>query len=227
MRKSDKQSHNDSPGNEDLLALWLDGQLNKSQQQAFEQRCVDDHGFAGQVEAANMMSMQADNYHSQAVPKWDRLRTFERYDNTPWWQWRGFASVSFATSMLAIVMVLSGMQVKMDDGALTISFADKHSSQDIDRLLQARFNDFQQTQQSVLTNYAHTMQQQQLEASTQLTGYLLSSSRQERREDFAELIKFINEQRSDDQMFYARQLNKLHIDIYAKPVSTDIESVNQ
>lgn len=221
------KSHNETCSNEQLLALWLDGQANEQQQQTFEQRCLEDRSFAEQVEAANMMNMQAENYHGQTVPKWDRLSTFEVPDKSPWWRWQGFASVSFATSMLAIVMVLSGMQVKMDDGAMTISFADKQSSQDIEHLVQARLTEFQQAQQRVLTNYAQTMQQQQLEASTQLTSYLLGSSRQERREDFAELIKFINEQRSDDQTFYARQLNNLQKDIYAKPAANDLDSINE
>jgi hypothetical protein len=64
------------------------------------------------------------------------------------------------------------------------------------------------------------MGQQQMDASTQLTQYLLGASRKERREDFAELIKYVNEQRGDDQLFYARQLNKLQKDIYAKPELT-------
>jgi hypothetical protein len=57
------------------------------------------------------------------------------------------------------------------------------------------------------------MQKQQLQTSTQLTEYLLTSNRQERREDFAELLKFVNQQRYDDQIFYARQLNDLQDEI--------------
>ena len=226
MRTSDKQSHSEGPDNEQLLAWWLDAQLDEPQQLIFEQRCLDDEVFSAQVEAANMMNMHSEQYQSQPVPNWDRLATFERQEKAPWWQWSGFGSASIAASMLAIVMVLSGMQVKLNEGAITISFADKQSSQDIERLVQGRLVEFQQSQQNLLSNYAQTMQQQQLEASSQLTAYLLNSSRQERREDFAELIKFINEQRSDDQIFYARQLNKLHKDIYVSPATTDLDSIN-
>ncbi|AGH43645.1 hypothetical protein [Paraglaciecola psychrophila] len=35
--------------------------------------------------------------------------------------------------------------------------------------------------------------------------------------EFAELIKYVNEQRSDDQLFYVYQLNKLQQDICAQP----------
>ena len=218
---------NDADQNAQLLGLWLEGQLSDSQREQFEQRCIDDPAFAAQVEAANMMTAQVESYRPHNVPKWDRLSTFESSEKTKWWQWQGLSSASFVVSMLAIVMVLSGMQVRMDDGAMTISFAAKQSSQEIDRLVDEKLNEFQQNQQIVLNNYTQTMQQQQLDASTQHTSYLLSSSRQERREDFAELIKFVNEQRMDDQTFYARQLNKLQQDIYTTPGSLGLDNINE
>ena len=218
---------NEADENSVLLGLWLDGQLSELQRQQFEQRCVDDSLFAEQVEVANMMNVKAESYQPQSVPHWDRPSTFDGIEKGKWWRWQGLSSLSFAVSMLAIVMVLSGMQVRMDDGAMTISFAAKQSSQEIDRLVADRLGEFQQNQQVVLNNYTQIMQQQQLDASTQLTSYLLSSSRQERREDFAELIKFVNEQRSDDQTFYARQLNKLQKDIYTNPGSLGLDNINE
>jgi hypothetical protein len=202
--------------NADLLGLWLDGKLSQQQRQEFEQRCIEDDAFASLVEAANMVGMQAEQYQSETVPAWNRLVTFEQQQKAHWWQWQGLPSLSLATSLLAIVMVLSGMQVRVDEGALTISFADK-SSQQIEQLVNNKLAEFQQNQQLALVNYGQALQQQQLETSTQLTNYLLTSSRKERKEDFAELISFVNQQRGDDQLFYARQLNKLQQAIYDEP----------
>jgi ribosomal protein L11 methylase PrmA len=123
-------------------------------------------------------------------------------------------------------MVLSGMQVKMEEGAMTISFAGKQSSAEIERLVNEKLESFEQKQQLALTHYRDAMQQQQLDTSTQLTQYLLTSSRQERREDFAELIKFINQQRSDDQLFYARQFNELQQE-YSNPAQSGVNSSNK
>jgi hypothetical protein len=207
--------------NEQLFGLWVEQQLNKQQQNVFEQRCLDDKTFAKQVEMFNMFSMQSEHYQSDEVPSWDRASTFNMPEKIKWWQWQGLPTLSFATSMLAIVMVLTGLQVRTDDGAMTISFAGKYreqqSEQEIDKLVDVKLAEFQKTQQLALTNTTQTMQQQQMDASTQLTQYLLGASRKERREDFAELIKYVNEQRGDDQLFYVRQLNKLQQDIYAKP----------
>ena len=213
--------------NQRLLASWLDNSLTDDQQQEFENRCVQDEGFSQQVEAANMFAMQAEHYHAGEVPNWDRDMTFDQPEKAKWWQWQGLSTLSFATSICAIVMVITGLQVNMDDGAMTISFAGKQHAQEVERLVNDKLAEFQQNQQLALTTYAQSMQQQQLDASTQLTQYLLTASRKERREDFVELIKHVNEQRGDDQLFYARQLNKLQKDIYAIPVQSGIGEINE
>ena len=213
--------------NEQLLGLWAEQQLNEQQRHEFEQRCVEDEAFAKQVETFNMFAMQSEHYQSDEVPSWDRASTFAAPEKAKWWQWQGLATLSFATSMCAIVMVLTGLQVSTDEGAMTISFAGKQSEQEIDRLVNDRLAEFQKNQQLALTNYTQTMQQQQIDTSTQLTQYLLGASRKERREDFAELIKYVNEQRGDDQLFYVRQLNKLQKDIYANPDVPGTGNINE
>ena len=227
MSKHESELDLSNIDNEQLLGYWLDGKLTAHQRLVFEQRCVEDELFAKQVETANMFAMQVEQYQSEPVPGWDRNKTFDMPEKEKWWQWQGLATLSFATSMCAIVMVVTGLQVSMDDGAMTISFAGKQSEQKIDKLVNDRLAVFQKTQQLALTNYSQTMQQQQMDTSTQLTQYLLGASRKERREDFAELIKYVNEQRGDDQMFYVRQLNKLQQDIYAQPDLSGTGNINE
>jgi hypothetical protein len=213
--------------NEQLFGLWVEQQLNEPQRHEFEQRCIEDHAFAKQVETFNMFSMHSEHYQSAEVPSWDRTSTFDMPNKVRWWQWQGLPTLSFATSLLAIVMVLTGLQVRTNEGAMTISFSGKQSTQEINRLVNEKLEIFQEIQQLALTNYTQTMQQQQMDTSTQLTQYLLGASRKERREDFAELIKYVNEQRGDDQLFYARQLNKLQQDIYAKPDLSGSGNINE
>lgn len=193
----------------DLLAAWLEGTLSDSQRHAFERLCVEDKEFEQQVANANHWVMKADTFTPEAVPQWAMDNTFEAPVKRRWWQWQLLPAVSTAMSAAAMVMVISGFQVSVKDGAVTLRFGAPDTAQQVENLVQQRLNDFQQSQQASMTSFAQALQQQQLDASTQLTNYLLSSSREERREDFAELIKFINEQRSDDQQFYARQLSKL------------------
>jgi hypothetical protein len=212
---------------EQLLGLWVEQQLNEQQRHEFESRCIEDPAFAKQVETFNMFSMHCEHYQSDEVPSWDSASTFDMPEKVKWWQWQGLPTLSFATSLLAIVMVLTGLQVRTHEGAMTISFAGKQNEQEIDRLVNDRLEEFQEIQQLALKSYTQTMQQQQMDTSTQLTQYLLGASRKERREDFAELIKYVNEQRGDDQLFYARQFNKLEQDIYAKPDLTGTSNINE
>jgi hypothetical protein len=222
--------------NDQLLGLWLDGQMNEQQRHEFEQRCIDDESFAEQVATSNMFNLHAQHYVEQEVPRWDRDSTFSPADKRRWWQWQSLSglsmpSLSMIMSFVAIVMVMTGLQIRMDDGSLTVSFVAKQSNQEIERLVNDKLQNYQQSQQQnqqfALNVLTQTMQQQQLDASSQLTQYLLSSSRKERREDFAELIKFVNEQRSDDQLFYARQLNQLQQDIYTNPAQTGLNSTKE
>ncbi|GGZ46723.1 hypothetical protein [Paraglaciecola chathamensis] len=235
--------------NAELLALWLEDNLTPEQRTIFEQRCVQDDDFAQQVEAASTIKLHADGYQDFDVPQWDRDKTFdcqergssqeransqERVDSRNPFEysarrqrWAWLPSVSFAMSALAIVLVLTGTQVSLTSGELRIRFGHEQSQLAMSKLIDSKLDTFKQNQQEAFSLYAQTLQQQQLESASQLTNYLLTSSRKERREDFAELIKFVNQQRSDDQLFYARQLNQLQQDVYLDANGIKVDSTQQ
>lgn len=202
-----------------LFAAWLDGSLTDQQRVEFERICTEDAEFAAQVEVANGVSMLAQDYRPEAVPQWNREATFEQAVVPKWWQWQGLSTLSLACSFAAILLVVSGFQIQARDGVITMSFNRGIDQNQVDQLVEARLAKYSLEQASVMENYAQTLRQQQLDGSTQLTNYLLASSRQERREDFGEFIKFINEQRNEDQVFYARQLNQLQQQLYTNPAA--------
>ncbi|QHJ13359.1 hypothetical protein FX988_03620 [Paraglaciecola mesophila] len=211
--------------NAELLALWLEGKLTPKQRDEFEQRCIQDSQFAEQVDTAAMVKIGADDYSSSEVPKWNKAATFEPQHARNSWSW--LSGVSFVTSALAIVLVLTGTQVTTSEGELRIRFGSGQSEQALAKLVDSKLDAFKQNQQEAFSLYAQTLQQQQLESASQLTNYLLTSSRKERREDFAELIKFVNQQRSDDQLFYARQLNQLQQDVYLDANGIKVDGTQQ
>lgn len=201
----------------ELFAAWLDGSLTDQQRIDFERICTQDAEFAAQVEVANGVNMLAQDYQPEEVPHWNREATFEHNKASKWWQWQGLPALSMACSFAAILLVVSGFQIQAQDGVITMSFNRGFDQSHVDQLVDAKLAEHNLAQATVMENYAQTLRQQQLDASTQLTNYLLASSRQERREDFGEFIKFINEQRSEDQVFYARQLNQLQQQLYTNP----------
>ncbi|GAB2696947.1 hypothetical protein Q4574_05615 [Aliiglaciecola sp. 3_MG-2023] len=199
----------------ELLAAWMEGDLSPQQQQQFESLCIEDDDFSKQVEMANRASLFAQDYQSQAAPNWNQEASFDYQASQKWWQWQGFSVFSSALSIVAIVLVFSGFEASVEGGKMTFGFRD--SGQRLEQKVARQLDEFKAQQNAALNDYVASLREQQLDASTQLTQYLLASSRQERKEDFGELIKFINEQRNDDQLFYARQLNQLQNAIYDNP----------
>ncbi|MEC9262801.1 MAG: hypothetical protein VYD53_15745 [Pseudomonadota bacterium] len=208
---------NQSP--EYLFGQWLDNALTEDERSAFEALCVSDEDFAARVATATQLNVAAEQFSAPPMPAWDKNATFIASDKPKWWQWQGLPAVSMAMSAAAMVMVLSGFSVQVEDGRVTMGFGQSVSSgpteAEVAALVADRINDYQQANQAMFTQYVNALQQQQQESSTQLAQYLLKSSRQERREDFAELVQFINQQRDDDQRYYARQLTHLQREINA------------
>ena len=202
--------------NETLLAKWLDNNLSKQERLVFEKRCVEDAEFSNRVETANRVAFDAQNNDVFTPPAWDKTNTiaFPR-TSSPAGRWQWLPLGSMAMSVLAVVMVLSGFQIQTVNGNVQMGFNLSPSSQDIALLIDDKIAEYQATNQTLMAQYIDALQNQNAQSRTELTRFLLDTSREERREDFAELIKFINEQRDDDQRFYARQLNKLESEIYS------------
>lgn len=201
--------------NEELLAKWLDKQLNQAEQQTFEQRYVDDPSFASRVDSANRAAFETEQYSPATPPAWDKTQTiaFSRRASRPSWSWMPTASM--AMSVVAMLMVISGFEVRSTDDQLQIGFNLAPDQQQIAAIVDDKLTQYQQSNQTLMAQYIDALQSQNDQSRTELTRFLIETSREERREDFAELIKFINEQREDDQRFYARQFNKLEAELYS------------
>jgi len=213
---------------EKLLALWIEGNLDGSEQATFDKLYHGDDAFRARVDSARWAKQQAQVYPQQSVPHWHRpsLPRVSGNDGS-WWARSGMATLSMAMSLMAVALVLLRVQVQWQDDSLTLSFAGKGTEQEIQHQVDSRLAEYQVQQKQFLTDFADHIRDQQKLANTQLTNYLLKSSRTERREDFAELIKYVNQQRADDQVFYAKQLNKLQQKLDTAPGETDAQPNQQ
>lgn len=202
---------------EKLLAGWLEGTLTDTEQEQFEALCAENVDFAERVAAARHLTELATlTGENMNVPEWNRDSTFTAPEKQRWWQWQGLPAMSVAMSLVALVMVVSGFQVQISEGGVTIGFSQPaHKENEVAAIVDEKLQKYQQLNELMFSKYADAMAAQQRESSAQLTQYLLASGRQERREDFAEFVKFINQQRDDDQRFMARQLNHLKQEINA------------
>ena len=198
-----------------LFARWLDDQLSEEEQAEFEQLCLNDEEFAEQVSAMAKIETLSQEFEEVPVPEWDRASTMVpqvgKGAETPrsWWQWPGVSALSFATSMAAILMVTLKIQVNVTDDGVLIGFANTYSDQQIQSMLDERMLAYQADQKDQLQQYSTQLQAQQTQLNSQFADYLLTANRTERKQDFAELIKFVNQQRSDDNIYYTNLLNRM------------------
>jgi len=128
-----------------LLAAWMDGQLSPEQREQFESLCSTDSEFANHIQIANQATLLANDYQTENVAEWDRSSTFAFDQPNKWWQWQGFPAFSTAMSVLALVLVVSGFEVRIENSAMTFSF--QKSTPDIDTLVEQKMAKFRDDQQ--------------------------------------------------------------------------------
>lgn len=213
----------DSDHKAQLLAAWMDDQLDDKQREGFEAFMATDEVFASSVKACQSAMLQAEDFEVLDVPQWNKHKTFmsTSQQTNAWWQWSGLSVLSFGMSVVAVCLVLLKVDVQTGPDGMLISFAGKGSQARIEQLVAQRLKEFEREQSAYLVDNVTQLRQDQQLAQTSTIQYLLNASREERREEFAEFIRFINQQRADDQLFYARQFNKLEQRIY--PPLTDFD----
>ncbi|MEW6989299.1 hypothetical protein AADZ91_01305 [Colwelliaceae bacterium 6441] len=190
---------------EQKFADWLEAKTSKKNQQVEEETFVQESLWQQRLSTANHIAHQVDVSAEYEVPPWDRASTFES-DKKPWWQWSALPAMSFAFSCFAIALVLFKVELVVQPEGIVLSFADsyqrsKQTSQDekIAQLVDQRLQSFASEQQVILANYVADIKVKQQESNLQLASYIMGASRQERKEDMTDFIKYINDQRADEK----------------------------
>lgn len=180
---------------EQSLTDWLDKKVadcNVSEEPLWQAR----------KETAEHIRHCVDIHAEQPVPNWDRSSTFTT-EKVSFWQWQGLPALSMACSIFAIALVLFKVELVVQDGGILLSFAGKGEevqSQKLDALIDNKLQLFAKEQQVLLANYSADIKVQQQDNNLQLASYIMGASRQERKEDITDFIRYINEQRKDEQL---------------------------
>ena len=144
----------------------------------------------------------ASDFVAPPVPDWNKAQLFPAKSKSSWFQWQGFPALACALSAVAIVLVFTGMPDK-DNGKLLM--AQTPSNVDAEQLsslvaeqvrvqvrqqVKQQREMYQEANQVLFKEYAQSLAAQQQQTSAELTQYLLASSREARKQDFAELLQF-------------------------------------
>jgi hypothetical protein len=190
---------------EQKFANWLEEKTSQKNNQVNEEHFDKESEWQHRMSTASHLAHQVDVSPEYDVPQWDRASTFES-DKKPWWQWSVLPVISLAFSCFAIALVLLKVELIVKPEGVMLSFAGNYQeslqvSQDdkVAQLIDQKLQVFASEQQVILANYAADIKVKQQESNLQLASYVIGASRQERKEDMTDFIKYINEQRADEQ----------------------------
>jgi len=160
-------------------------------------------------ELIDEITQQASCEAEYEVPKWNRAAAFEqnlnssraKFETTPWWHWQSFGGLAFATS-LSVVALLSVFVNKNEsfDQQTIAMLVKEQVAQQLDVEVNRKLREFASEQQVILANYKVELSERQEKNNLQLAGYVISSTRNERKEDLTDFVSFINAKRKDEQL---------------------------
>lgn len=157
----------------------------------------------------------ADATHAERVPEWPRELTFRGHaeQRLRWWQRPFLPVASFACSALALLAIVSQLQVQVTEQGFNVHFGGGLTEQQLEAAVAARMTSYAAEQQLQMANYAANLREDFRDdvaaANQQLVSYVLNTSRTERQEDMEDLIRYVNAQREDDQVYFAYQLSQV------------------
>lgn len=149
---------------------------------------------------------------AEAVPEWPRELTYRGREHTQlrWWQRPLLPVASFACSLLAVLAVVSQLQIQVTEQGFNLYFGGGLSEQQLQAAVTEQMSKLQAEQQLQMANYAANLREDFRDdvaaANQQLVNYVLTTNRSEREQDMEDLIRYVNAQREDDQVYFAYQL---------------------
>ncbi|WP_411360159.1 hypothetical protein [Pseudidiomarina salilacus] len=163
---------------------------------------------------------------AETVPEWPRELTYRGRAQTQqrWWQRPLLPVASLACSLLAVLAVVSQLQIQVTEQGFSVHFGGGLSEQQLQAAVTEQVSKLQAEQQLQLANYAANLREDFRDdvaaANQQLVNYVLTTNRSEREQDMEDLIRYVNAQREDDQVYFAYQLSQV-TEQWAEPSTFD------
>ncbi|RUO69789.1 hypothetical protein CWI80_11255 [Pseudidiomarina sediminum] len=157
----------------------------------------------------------ADATQAEPVPHWPREATFRESTvrQRRWWQQSWLSVASLACSALAVMAVVTQLQVQVTDQGFNVHFGGTLTEQQLQQAVAAQMADYGAAQKVQFADYAANLRKDFRDdiaaANQQLVSYVLATNRTERQEDMEDLIRYVNAQREDDQVYFEHQLSQV------------------
>ncbi|SES93049.1 hypothetical protein [Thalassotalea agarivorans] len=186
---------------------WMEGK-NAGE---IEPDLTEDPMWQQRMQTAEYIAQQADMYPEQSVPQWNREATFDA-DKRAWWQWGGLPLLSLTCSIAAVFLVLFNVQLQFNDKGMLLTFGPQQAEVDqnqLNALLDSRMREFAAEQQLYLATFTKDLNKETNDQNMALANYILTTSRQERKEDMTEFFDYLNQQNEATQLSQNRRINQI------------------
>jgi len=158
-------------------------------------------------QALSELSIGADE--SLATPQWNRDAAFEQYLAKPsWWRQQGISAAALCFSLFACAIMLFDIKVMNSDQGAQLTWSAQQQQQ-----INQQFVELARINNQVIEEKLTSFEQEQKETTAELVSYILENSRDERKEDIADVVQMWQNQRNDDMQFLRQQFNDINYNI--------------
>ena len=180
----------------------------------------------------------------QEVPHWNRAAAFEQcFDSNEVngkvlsWTWWQMPVMSAAFSLAMVALVLSWVNPQANEVDVTTLISQQVNEQvekrlavevhqRVEQIVSLKLREYAAEQQVVLANYRADIYKNQQSNNLELASYILTASREERKDDLTDFISFINAQRKDEQLAQKIKFQQLEREIGFQKISLKASDEN-
>lgn len=187
---------------------WLDtGELPEPQMAELMQHPIWSERVVASQQMSELAIQMAD---TGEVPDWNRNQGFEQHLAQPsWWQRQGMSAMALCFSIFACLVMVFDVKLVSTEQGMNLVWNEQQQNE----LLQQQFLQLAQMQDEYIDQRLTDYEQKQSEQTASLVNYVLDNSRTERKEDIADMVTVMQQQRQDDMRFLRQQFQDMNYNL--------------
>lgn len=191
-----------------LFDSWMEGKtLTSEELHSLQQDPVWSQRMAVHVE---MLELADSMSQSVEVPQWRKDKGFEQYLAKPsWWQNQGTSLVALSFSIFACLIMLFDVRLVNTNNGRELVINDQSQQS----WLEQQFVQLAEQNNQFINSRMDDLIAKQQDDTAQLASYLVANSRLERKEDIADVVRVIQQQRQDDMRYLRQQFSDVNYNL--------------
>ena len=183
--------------NQQIFEQWLDGKISTEH---CSQQLQHDPVWSARLQNALAVQQDASVPAYESFTSYDSSALFASQWQRPKLQRNWWPQLSLALSCAALLLSVSPVQLRLQDGNLTLSW--HNAEQDVEAAVNSVLTNYQQQQQQWLVQQLNFAQQNTASQLVVLKDYLQQELKRDQRSDMLQLVEYLNQQRQADWQYW-------------------------